>query len=82
MKTSTKFTIKLNQDEMVFLRDLVRIGMKSEYYQEYSTEEIDDIECEDIRTNQLLAVSQFVNLCPVSNIESLYDANLFKGVTV
>jgi hypothetical protein len=82
MKTSTKFTIKLNQDEMVFLRDLVRIGMKSEYYQEYSTEEIDDIECEDIRINQLLAVSQFVNLCPVSNIESLYDANLFKGVTV
>jgi hypothetical protein len=82
MQTSTQFTIQLNEDEMTFLRDLVRIGMKSDFYQEYSTEEIDDIECEDIRTNQLLAVSQFVNLCPVSNIEALFDDKLFKGVTV
>ena len=80
MKTSTKYTLKLNEEEMIILRDLVRIGMKSEYYQEYSTEEIDDAECEDIRTYNVMAVNQFVNLCPVSQMERMFDAQLFKGV--
>ena len=82
MKTNTKFTIKLDQDEMMFLRDLVRIGMKSKYFQEYSTEEIDDIECEDIRNHIVLAAQMFVQLCPVSNIDALFDEKLFEGVTV
>ena len=80
MKTNTQFTIKLNQEEMCILRDLVRIGMKSEYYQEYSTEEIDDAECDDIRTYNVMAVNQFVNLLPVSKTEAIFDAHLFRGV--
>jgi hypothetical protein len=82
MKTDTKFTIKLDLEEMTILRDLVRIGMKSKYYQEYSTEEIDDIECEDIRNYNVMAVNQFINLCPVSQMEKLFDEKLFEGVTV
>ena len=82
MKTSTKFTIQLNDEEMIFLRDLVRIGMKSKYYQEYSTEEVDDIEYEDIKMQQVLAARQFVQLLPVTQIETLLDEKLFEGVTV
>ena len=82
MKTSTKFTIKLDQDELTFLRDLVRIGMKSKYYRDYKNEEIDDYECEDIRDSQVLAAQMFINLCPVSQMESLFDGKLFEGVTV
>jgi hypothetical protein len=80
MKTNTKFTIKLNEEEMTILRDLVRIGMKSEYYQEYTTHEMDDIECEDIRDTNVMAVNQFVNLLPVSKMEAMFDADLFRGV--
>ena len=82
MKTSTKFTIQLNDEEMEFLRDLVRIGMKSKYYQEYINEEVDDIEYEDIKMKQILAARQFVQLLPVSDIETLFDKKLFEGVTV
>ena len=82
MKTDTKFTIKLNMEEMTILRDLVRIGMKSNYYQNYSTEEIDDYECENIRNLNLLAVMRFVNLNPVSQLETMFDPTLFEGVTV
>jgi hypothetical protein len=82
MKTNTKYTIKLNTEEMMFLRDLVRIGMKSKYFQEYSTEEIDDIECEDYRNDNVMTAKMFVNLCPVSKIESIFDEKLFAGVTV
>lgn len=82
MKSSTKFTIKLDQDEMTFLRDLVRIGMKSKYFKEYSTEEIDDYECEDIRNSQVLAAQMFVNLCPINQIEAMFDTKLFAGVSV
>ena len=82
MKTDTKFTIKLNMEEMTILRDLVRIGMKSKYYQNYSTEEIDDYECENIRNLNLLAVMRFVNLNPVSQLETMFDPTLFEGVTV
>jgi hypothetical protein len=82
MKTNTEYTIKLNTEEMMFLRDLVRIGMKSKYFEEYSTEEIDDIECEDYRNDNVMAAKIFVNLCPVSNIESMFDDKLFAGVTV
>jgi hypothetical protein len=78
MKTNTKFTIKLDQDEMMFLRDLVRIGMKSKFYQDYSNEEIDDEECEDIRNAQILAANMFVNLCPMSQLESMFDKKLFE----
>ena len=82
MKTDTKFTIKLDLEEMMILRDLVRIGMKSKYYREYCTEEIDDCECEDIRDKNVLAVQQFVNLCPINQIEAMFDTKLFEGVTV
>jgi hypothetical protein len=82
MKTDTKFTIKLDLDEMTILRDLVRIGMKSKYYQNYKNEEIDDYECEDIRNHNILAVQQFVNLSPVNQIEAMFDTTLFEGVTV
>jgi hypothetical protein len=27
-----------------------------------------------------MAVNQFVNLCPVSQMERMFDAQLFKGV--
>lgn len=82
MQTSTKYTIKLNNEEMAFLRDLVRIGMKSQYFINYVNDEIDDIECEDIRDANVLAAQQFVHLNPVSNIEALFDDKLFEGVTV
>ncbi len=82
MKTDTKFTIKLDIEEMTILRDLVRIGMKSKYYQEYSTEEIDDYECEDIRNSNVLAVTEFVNLRRVTQLEMMFDDKLFEGVTV
>ena len=82
MKTDTKFTIKLDIEEMTILRDLVRIGMKSKYYQKYSTEEIDDYESEDIRDSNVLAVMQFLNLNPVSQLEAMFDDKLFEGVTV
>ena len=82
MKTDTKYTIKLDSDEMSLLRDLVRIGMKSKYFQNYKNEEQDDYECEDIRLKNLLAVQQFVNLNPVGQIEALFDTTLFEGVAV
>jgi hypothetical protein len=82
MKANTQYTIKLDQDEMTLLRDLVRIGMKSKYYKNYSTKEIDDYECEDIRNKTVLAVQQFVNLNPVNQIEAMFDTTLFEGVTV
>lgn len=82
MKTKTKFTIKLDIEEMTILRDLVRIGMKSKYYQNYTTEEIDDYECENIRNLNVLAVMQFVNLNPVSQLETMFDDTLFEGVPV
>lgn len=82
MQSSTKFTIKLDQEEMYFLRDLVRIGMKSKYFVNYSTEEIDDYECEDIRMNNVLCAQQFVNLVSLTHIDKLFDDKLFEGVTV
>lgn len=82
MKTKTKFTIELNIEEMTILRDLVRIGMKSQYFKNYAEEDIDDYECEDIRDQNVLAVHQFVNLNPVSQVEELFDEKLFEGVTV
>lgn len=82
MKTKTNFTIELNLEEMTILRDLVRIGMKSQYYKNYTEEEIDDYECEDIRTRNMLAVQQFVNLRPVTKTEAIFDKKLFEGVTV
>jgi hypothetical protein len=82
MKTDTKFTIKLDLEEMTILRDLVRIGMKSKYYRDYIAEEIDDLECEEIRHHNMLAVQQFVNLNPVNQIEAMFDTKLFEGVTV
>jgi hypothetical protein len=80
MKTSTQFTIKLDLEEMTILRDLVRIGMKSKYYRDYIKEEIDDLECEEIRHHNMLAVSQFLNLSPVNSIEAMFDTKLFEGV--
>lgn len=82
MKTKTKFTIELNIEEMTILRDLVRIGMKSQYFKNYVEEDINDYECEDIRDQNVLAVQQFVNLNPVSQVEALFDEKLFEGVTV
>jgi hypothetical protein len=80
MKTSTKYTIKLNNEEMSMLRDLVRIGMRSKYYQDFVSKECDDIDEEDHQMNATLAVTQFVNLCPSSPIESLMDKYIFEGV--
>lgn len=80
MKTSTKYTIKLNDEEMSMLRDLVRIGMRSKYYQEFMSKECDDIDEEDHQLNVTLAVTQFVNLCPLSDIESVMDKYIFEGV--
>ena len=82
MKTTAKFTVRLDMEEMTILRDLVRIGMKSKYYQNYSTEEDDDYECENIRNLNLLAVMRFVDMKPVSQLETMFDAILFEGVTV
>jgi hypothetical protein len=80
MQTNTKYTIKLDSEEMTILRDLVRIGMKSKYYRNYISEEIDDLECEEIRHHNMLAVMQFVNLNPVNSIEAMFDTKLFEGV--
>jgi hypothetical protein len=80
MKSSTKYTVKLNDEEMGMLRDLVRIGMRSKYYQEFMSKECEDIDEEDHQMNVTLAVTQFVNLCPSSPIESLMDKYIFEGV--
>jgi hypothetical protein len=80
MQTNTKYTIKLDSEEMTILRDLVRIGMKSKYYRNYISEEIDDHECADIRDKSVLAVMQFVSLNPVNSIEAMFDTKLFEGV--
>jgi hypothetical protein len=56
--------------------------MKSKYYQNYSTEEDDDYECENIRNLNLLAVMRFVDMKPVSQLETMFDDTLFEGVTV
>ena len=80
MKTSTKYTIKLNDEEMTMLRDLVRIGMRSKYYQEFVSKECDDIDEEDNQLNVTLAVTQFVNLCPLSQTEKMMDKYIFEGV--
>lgn len=82
MKTNTNFTIQLDREEMDFLRDLVRIGMKSKYYNNFKTEELDDYEMEDHRNKVILAAQQFVQLSPISQIETLFDDRLFDGVTV
>ena len=80
MKTSTKYTIKLNNEEMGMLRDLVRIGMRSKYYQDFVSKECDDIDEEDHQLNVSLAVTQFVNLYSPSPIESVMDNYVFEGV--
>jgi hypothetical protein len=80
MKTSTKYTIKLNDEEMGMLRDLVRIGMRSKYYQDFVSKECDDIDEEDHQLNVSLAVTQFVNLYSPSPIESVMDSYVFEGV--
>jgi hypothetical protein len=80
MKTSTKYTIKLNDEEMTMLRDLVRIGMRSKYYQDFVNKECDDIDEEDHQMNVTLAVTQFVNLCSPSLIESVVDKYIFEGI--
>jgi len=80
MKTSTKYTIKLNNEEMSMLRDLVRIGMRSKYYQDFVSKECDDIDEEDQQMNVTLAVTQFVNLYSPSPIESVMDNYVFEGV--
>lgn len=80
MKTSTKYTIKLNDEEMCMLRDLVRIGMRSKYYQEFASKECDDIDEEDNQLELTLFVNQFVNLYSSSPIESLMDKYIFEGV--
>jgi hypothetical protein len=82
MKTDIKFTIELDIEEMTILRDLVRIGMKSKYYQNYSTEEIDNYEELDLRNSNVLAVTDFVHLKRVSPLETMFDAILFEGVTL
>ena len=80
MKTSTKYTIKLNDEEMSMLRDLVRIGMRSKYYQDFVSKECDDIDEEDHQTSTTLVVNQFINLSSSSPIESLMDKYVFEGV--
>ena len=79
MKTSTKYTINLNDEEMSMLRDLVRIGMRSKYYQDFVSYECDDIDMEVNQQDITLAVTQFVNLCSSSPIESLMDKYIFEG---
>ena len=80
MKTSTKYTIKLNDEEMTMLRDLVRIGMCSKYYQDFVSKVCDDNDEEDHQLNVTLAVTQFVNLRQSSPIESVMDKYIFEGV--
>ena len=80
MKTSTNYTIKLNDEEMSMLRDLVRIGMRSKYYQDFVSKECDDVDEEDHQMNVTLAVTQFVNLYSPSPIESVMHKYIFEGV--
>ena len=80
MKTSTKYTIKLDNEEMCMLRDLVRIGMRSKYYQDFVSKECDDIDEEDHQTSTTLVVNQFINLSPQSSIASIMDKYIFEGV--
>ena len=80
MKTSTKYTIKLNDEEIGMLRDLVRIGMRSKYYQDFVSKECDDIDEEDHQTSTTLVVNQFINLSPQSSIASFMDKYIFEGV--
>ena len=80
MKTSTKYTIRLNDEEMSMLRDLVRIGMRSKYYQDFVSKECDDIDEEDHQLKLTLAVTQFVNLYSSGPIESFMDKFIFEGV--
>ena len=79
MKTSTKYTIKLNDEEISMLRDLVRIGMRSKYYQDFVNKECDDIDEEDHQMNTKIVVNQFINLYS-SPIESIMDKYVFEGV--
>ena len=80
MKTSTKYTIKLDNEEMCMLRDLVRIGMRSKYYQDFVSKECDDIDEEDHQTSTTLVVNQFINLYSSGPIESFMDKYVFEGV--
>ena len=80
MKTSTKYTIKLDDEEISMLRDLVRIGMRSKYYQDFVSKECDDIDEEDHQTSTTLVVNQFINLSPQSSIASIMDKYIFEGV--
>ena len=80
MKTSTKYTIKLNSEEISMLRDLVRIGMRSKYYQDFVSKECDDIDEEDHQMNTKIVVNEFINLSPQSSIASIMDKYIFEGV--
>jgi hypothetical protein len=80
MKTSTKYTIKLDNEEISMLRDLVRIGMRSKYYQDFVNKECDDIDEEDNQMSTKIVVNQFVNLSPQSPIASIMDKYIFEGV--
>ena len=62
------------------LRDLVRIGMRSKYYQDFVSKECDDIDEEDHQTSTTLVVNQFINLSPQSSIASIMDKYIFEGV--
>ena len=80
MKTSTKYTIKLNDEEIGMLRDLVRIGMRSKYYQDFVNKECDDIDEEDHQMNTKIVVNEFINLSPQSSIAGIMDKYIFEGV--
>lgn len=88
MKTSTKFciisaasigirTVKLDNEEMCMLRDLVRIGMRSKYYQDFVSKECDDIDEKDHQTSTTLVVNQFINLYSSG---PFMDKHIFEGV--
>lgn len=80
MKTSTKYTIKLDDEEISMLRDLVRIGMRSKYYQDFVSKECDDIDEEDHQMNIKVVVNEFIHLSPQSSIASIMDKYIFEGV--
>jgi len=80
MKSSTKYTVTLNSEEMGMLRDLVRIGMRSKYYQEFISKDREDIDEEDYQLEMQLSVNQFINLSGPSAIGSLMDKYIFEGV--
>jgi hypothetical protein len=80
MKTSTKYTIKLNDEEMCMLRNLVRIGMRSKYYQDFVSKECDDIDEEEHQMNTKIVVGEFVNLYSSGPIASFMDKYIFEGV--